>query len=190
MKKLLLVAVVAMFLVGCAAAKQAVQDYKTGQETPLVNGEVSPKDQGAQIGNTVKDLPIPGAPAAGAAVTFLATLFFTWKRGQQIRKTGAPQATAESNAPHIVQDIANVAAGAFTLIKDNGGLTGSIIQRAWKVALASGISGAAVATADPAVGSFLAAHPIASVAFVAVTSALAGLEKGLSNVPAPAKATT
>lgn len=189
MKKLMLVLGVIVLLTGCAATKQAIQDYQSGKSTPIAADEVAPAQKANAIAAPIAALPVPFAPAAGAAATFLATIFFTWQRGASIRKTGAPPAneTAE-NVPHIVQDIANVAAGAFTIL-NNGSITGSVIQRAWKVGLAIATSGAAVAVADPSVMSFLTAHPIASTAFLFISSGIAGLEKGLSNVPAPAKAT-
>ena len=191
MKKFILFLGIIVLVSGCAFTKQAIQDYQTGKTTPIQANEETPAQKAEVLSNTVSSLPVPFAPAAAGAVGFLATIFFTWQRGASIRKTGAPPASSEaSNAPHLVQDLANVVAGAFTLIRDNGGITGTILQRMWKVGLATAASGAAVAAADPSVASFLGAHPLIDMAFVAISSGIAGLEKGLSNVPAPATTTS
>lgn len=193
MKKFILFLGILVLVTGCAFTKQAVQDYNTGKTTPLIANEESPSVKGTDIGNTVAALPVPFAPIAGGVVATLATLFFTWQRGASIRKNDgvvpASAATA-SNAPHVVQDIANVFTGAFQIIGNTStSLTGSIVQRIWKVALAVGVAGTGVAASDPSVGAFLMAHPWMDAIFVAASSGLAGLEKGLSNVPAPAVVT-
>lgn len=190
MKKSIVLLGIILLMTGCAWTKQAITDYNTGRTTPLIANEESPSVKGSDIGNTVSSLPVPFAPVAGGVVTFLATIFLTWKRGAAIRKndgTVPASASVASNAPHVIQDIANVFTGAFQVIGNTStSLTGSIIQRIWKVALAVGVSGTAVAATDPTVGAFLMAHPWADGIFLAVSSGLAGLEKGLSNVPAPA----
>lgn len=191
MKKLVLILSAVVLLAGCAATKQAIQDYGTGKATPIAANETAPAAKAEVIAAPVKALPVPFAPIAGSVVAFLATVFFTWQRGAAIRKNNGvvPASTETSTVPHFVQDISNVMTGAFTILNNNS-LTGTVLQRVWKVALAVSASGVAVAAADPAVGTFLSAHPLASAAFVAISSGIAGLEKGLSNLPAQAATTT
>lgn len=183
--RILFVAVMCVFLVGCA---QAIKDYKTGASTPLVNGEVSPSQQAAVISNTVSSLPVPFAAPIAMGVGFLATIFFTWQRGVSIRKAGgAPTATTATSSAAtngILQDAANIFAGMFTTASTTAPSTvGTVFQRVWKVALATLASGTALAASNTDVAIFLAAHPVYDGIFVALSSGLAGLEKALSTVP-------
>lgn len=183
--RVLFVAVMCVFLVGCA---QAVKDYQTGASTPLVNGEVSPSQQATVISNTVSSLPVPFAGPIAMGVGFLATVFFTWQRGVSIRNAGgAPTATAASKSAAtngILQDVANIFAGMFTTASATAPSTaGTIFQRVWKVALATLASGTALAASNADVAAFLAGHPVYDGIFVALSSGLAGLEKALSTVP-------
>ena len=181
MKKLIVLALSAVVLMGCA---QAIKDYQTGNTTPLAVNEVSPTTTAQQIGSTISDLPVPFAAPIGVAITFLAGIFLTWKRGVSIRKTGAPSTgTGVSLFTGIEQFVANVFAGAFTTITTTPTTAGSVWQRVWKVALATVASGTAVATANPQVMSFLTGHPVLDAVFVGVSAGIAGLEKALSNVP-------
>ena len=175
-------------LVGCASLKQAVTDYKTGSSTPLVNGEVAPSAQAAVIGNTVSSLPVPFAAPIGAAVTFLAGLWFTWQRGVSIRKNGgAPTATAATSSAStngILQDVASIFAGMFTAASTTAPtVAGTVWQRVWKTALATLAAGTATAATIPDVASFLTGHPIYDAIFVGIAASVAGLEKALSTVP-------
>lgn len=188
MKNIYLILVLCGMLFGCAAAKQAVSDYQTGATTPLVNGEVSPSAQAAVIGNTVASLPIPFAAPIGAAVTFIAGLWFTWQRGSSIRKNGgAPQATAatvSTTTNGVLQDVASIFSGMFTAASSTAPtIIGTVWQRIWKTALATLAAGVATASTIPAVGTFLSGHPVYDGIFVAISSGVAGLEKALSNVP-------
>lgn len=191
MKNAMLLIGLAVLLVGCASIKQAASDYQTGKNTALVSGEVSPADQAAPIASTVASLPVPFAAAAAPIVLFLATGFFTWQRGVQIRKNnGVPTVTPANTSfwTVLVQDVANIAAGAFTTAQ-NSSTTSSVIQRVWKVALATVASAGTLAAASPSFMTFLTGHPVLDSIFVAVTSGIAGLEKGLSNVPVVASTT-
>ncbi len=195
MKKLFIILGVCALMVGCAWTKQAVQDYKTGSTTPLVNGEVSPSTQAAVISNTVSSLPVPFAGPIAMGIGFLATIFFTWQRGVAIRKNGgAPVATAAQSSVStngILQDIANIFSGMFTVASTTApSTTGSVFQRIWKTALATLAAGATTAMTIPAVGTFLTGHPVIDGIFVAITSGLAGLEKALSSVPVAAVPST
>lgn len=187
MKYLLVFALVAV-LCGCAALKQGYQDYQTGKDTPLVNGEVSPSDKAQAVAQPIKDLPVPYASPIGAGIAFLATIFFTFKRGESIRKNGTP-IVVNSPSPTtnlfigIEQFVANTFTGAFTTLQGSGGVTGTVLQRAWKVALATIASGVTVSAANSQVASFLTGHPVLDGLFVAISSGIAGIEKALSNVP-------
>ena len=192
MKQIVLVFGLVALLCGCAAIKQGINDYQVGKQTPLVNGEIAPKDQAAPIVSTASALPIVG-PFAGILGIVL-TGFFTWQRGVAIRKNGSvtPQVVVSHNIfTGILQDVANIAAGAFTT-STSGSLTGSVIQRVWKVALATIASGVGLAATNQDFQTYLLAHPALSLAFVTVSAGIAGLEKALSNVApvAPGGATT
>lgn len=186
MKRVVLLMGLAVLLVGCASIKQAASDYQTGKNTPLANSEIAPAQQAAPIAATVASLPVPFAAAAAPIVLFLATGFFTWQRGVQIRKNnGQVQIAPAINVnmfTAIIQDVANIAAGAFST-PQNGSTASSVLQRVWKVALATIASAGTLAAASPAFMTFLTGHPVLDSVFVAVTSGIAGLEKGLSNVP-------
>lgn len=187
--KQFLIIISLVLLCGCAALKQGVEDYNTGKSTALVNGEVSPSDQAAAIAGPIKDLPVPYAGPIGTAIGFIALQLFTWKRGERIRKTGSPTVTVNSPSATtnmfigIEQFVANTFAGAFTTVQNSGGLTGTVLQRAWKVALATIASGTTVGMANPQVGSFLTGHPVLDIIFIALSSGIAGMEKALSAVP-------
>lgn len=178
-----------IFLIGCGTIKQGIQDYNTGKNTPLINGEISPKDQVSPISNAVGSLPIPFAPAAGGVILFLGTAFLTWKRGAAIRKNNNivdPVVAAKQNVfTGTLQNLANVFAGMFAVASSTTpSTTGSIIQRIWKVALATIGAGGSLAAADPSFMTYLTTHPLLSTVFVGITSGIAGIEKGLSAVPA------
>jgi hypothetical protein len=187
MKNVLMFVLVLTFFAGCVATKQAIDDYKTGKNTALVNGEISPKDQAAPIANVVSDLPIPFAAAAAPIVLFLATGFFTWKRGSEIRKNNGlvpPTSIAHTNAfTGILQDVANIFAGAFSVASNTDPSTaGSVVQRVWKTALAVLAAGATTGAANTDFMHFLAAHPVLDGTFVAGSAAVMGLEKWLSSL--------
>lgn len=186
MNKLFVIASLCFVIAGCAFTKQAVEDYQEGKNTPLINGEIAPKDQAAPIVETASVLPIVG-PFAGILGIVL-TGFFTWQRGRAIRKNDGnvtPQIVSNHNVfTGLLQDIANIAAGIFSTKSGSDQTSAStVIQRVWKVALATLASGATLAIANPSLQTYLGAHPVLSSLFVAVTSGIAGVEKALSNVP-------
>ncbi len=192
MNKIIFGICIAVFLVGCAATKQAIQDYKTGQSTALVNGEIAPKDQGQIVQNTVSAFPVPFAGPIALGLGFLATVFFTWQRGVNIRKSGgAPVVPTASIVAHgILQDVANIFSGLFTVASTTApSATGSVLQRAWKVAVATIASGAAMAAASPSFMTYLTGHPVLDAVFVSASAGIAAIEKGLSTVPVPAATT-
>lgn len=177
----------AVFMVGCASIKQAASDYQTGKNIPIANDELLPSQQAAPIAATVASLPFPFAAAASPIVLFLVTGFFTWQRGVKIRKNnGTVPAVSAINTTMwtaIIQDAANIAAGAFTTSGSSPSTASSVWQRVWKVALATVASAGAIAAANPSFMTYLTGHPILDSVFVAVTSGIAGIEKGLSSVP-------
>lgn len=186
MKNAMLLIGLAVLLVGCSTIKQAVSDYQTGQNTPLVNGEISPAAKAAEVSAPVASLPIPYAIPIAGAFGFLATIFFIWQRGQTIRKKGVPAVPATSGPNMFVgieQFAANVFSGAFTVVGNNASITGTVFQRAWKGALVTLGVGLTTALADPTVGSFLGAHPLVSGAVVLANSGILALEKAFSLVP-------
>jgi hypothetical protein len=185
MKKVTVLLTVFVFLAGCAWLKQVNSDYQLGKSTPLAVNETSPADKAAAIKSSVEAIPVPWAGSAATAIGFLATILFTWQRGSQIRKTGAPSTTSTTVnvVTGTVQNIADVLAGAFTMVGPNATTTGTVLQRIWKVGLAIVASGAVVASANTSFMAYLTAHPILSASFVAISSAVAGLEKAMSNVP-------
>lgn len=189
MNKILLVIGVTILLAGCAATKQAITDYKAGANTPLVNGEIAPAAQGAVIQNTVSALPVPFAAPIALGLGFLATAFFTWQRGVNIRKSGgAPVSAAPSvHTNGVLQDIANIFSGMFTVASTTApSAAGSVFQRVWKVAVATVASGVGIAAADPSFLNYLTGHPYLDAIFVSASAGIAGLEKALSTVPVPA----
>lgn len=194
MKRVILLASILFVLVGCASIKQAISDYQTGKNTPLTNGELSPAQQAAQYSNTIADLPIPFAAAAAPIVLFLGTGIFTWLRGQSIRKNnGVVPVVPAANSNiilNITQAIANIAAGAFTTTTGTPSTASTVWQRIWKVALATVASAGTIAAASPSFMTFLTGHPALDSVFVAITSGIAGLEKGLSTVPVVASTPT
>ena len=184
MNRLFILSSALVLLCGCAWLQQANQDYQTGKNTPLVNGEVAPAQEASPYVATASVLPFVG-PFAGVLGVVLTGLF-TWQRGAGIRKNnGLPVASSSTAnvATTIIQTIANVAAGAFTTTGTTPSTAATIWQRVWKVALAVIASGTAVAVANPSLQTYLLAHPVLSAVFVAATSGIAGVEKALSSVP-------
>ena len=193
MNRLIVLSSILVMLVGCAWLQQAGKDYNTGKITPLVNGEVSPSDKAAAVSAPIAALPIPYAAPIAGVVGFLGTIFFTWQRGQAIRKTGVPAVQATSGPNMFVgieQFLANVFAGSFTVVSNNPSITGTIFQRAWKGALVTVGVGLTAALADPTIGTFLTAHPWVATGIVAANSAVLALEKAFSLVPTVTPAPT
>lgn len=185
MNKIFIVLSLCGLLVGCAAIKQGISDYKLGKDTALVNGETSPSEQTQPIVSTASAIPVVG-PFAGVLGIVL-TGFFTWQRGVSIRKnSGIVPATSPNNInmfSTIIQDVANIASGIFTTTStDSPSTTSSVVQRVWKVALSVVASGTALAIANPSLQTYLVAHPVLSSLFVGISSGIAGIEKALSSV--------
>jgi len=190
MFRILLIAGSIIFLAGCA---QAMKDYQTGLSTPLTNAETqTTQQQAAAIGNAVATLPVPFAPVAGGVVTFLAGIFLAWHRGVVIRQKGTVTASAAEKttvATGIIQDLANVFAGAFSTTAGSTSTAGAVWQRVWKTLLATITGGGVALASDPSLVPILAAHPVAAGILAAVPSLILGLEKAFSNVPAIAAIT-
>lgn len=200
MKKEMIFILLAGFFVlgGCAAIKQGIADKQLSDQTPLVNGEVSPQTKAQQVGNTVSSLPVPFAAPIGVAVTFLAGLFFSVQRGSQIRKNGGVPVITTSSVSiwtGLIQDVASAFTGAFTVASTSSPSTAaSVWQRIWKGLLATGTTGIAAIMVDPSLGAYFAAHPMIAGILGIVPSVILGVEKLFSSVPAvvsaPATAAT
>lgn len=190
MKRLMIIVVALLFLTGCAMLKQAKDDYQSGKDTPLVNGEISPKDQAENIGKIISVIP-GGAPVAPYAVTALTGLF-AFLRGRRIRK-GMPVSTNPATGflgnaagmESIVQTLSNVMTGIFEVGGDN-----SPLKRAWKVSLSSLLGLGAVAVTVPSIQSLILAHPEFALGVSGLSGLFGGLEKALSNVKPVVKAPT
>lgn len=182
MNKILIIVGICFLITGCSL----LSDYQLGKTTPLVNGEVSPQDKANNVSAPISALPVPYAPAAAGVVGFLATIFFTWQRGQSIRKTGVPSVQATSGPNLFVgveQFLANVFSGAFTVVNNNPGITGTVFQRAWKGALVTLGVGLGASLTDPNAASFLSSHPLLDTGIVLANAGILALEKTLSLVP-------
>jgi hypothetical protein len=185
--KTILILTVCLMLGGCAWFTQAQKDVALSNATPLTNTETQTTQQQAQaIGNTVSSLPIPFAPIAGTAVTFIAGWFLASSRGASIRKKGTVPVQTTTNVNMVtglLQDVANAFAGAFTTVTTSSTTTTAVWQRVWKTLLATVVSGGTAVVADPTLASFLASHPVVAGILTTAPSIILGIEKLLSNVP-------
>jgi hypothetical protein len=190
MKRVFILTLALVALVGCASIKQAKDDYQLGKETPLAAGEISPKDQAQNIGQIISVIP-GGAVAAPYAVTVLTGLF-AFLRGRRIRK-GIPASTnpatgflgSATGLENVVQTISTVIAGAFEVGSDN-----SPLKRAWKVSLASLLGLGTLAVTMPSAQAMILAHPDLALGISGLSGLFGGLEKALSNVKPVVAATT
>ena len=183
-----------VMLSGCAWLAQKNSDVALSNATPLTNSETqTTQQQATAIGNTVGSLPVPFAPIAGTVVATIAGWFLAANRGAAIRKSGTVPAKTTANVnvwTGLVQDVANVFAGAFTTASTTApSTTASVWQRVWKTLLATVTGGAAAVATDPALASFLSAHPVTAGVLATVPSIILGLEKAFSSVPAVAAIT-
>lgn len=182
MKRMFILGIALIALIGCASIKQAKDDYQLGKETPLAEGEISPKDQAQNIGQIISVIPGGGA-VAPTAVTVLTGLF-AFLRGRRIRK-GIPASTNPATGflgnaagmEAIVQNLSNVIAGAFEVGADN-----SPLKRAWKVGLSSLLGLGTLAVTVPSVQTMVLAHPDIAIGITGLSGLFGGLEKALSNV--------
>lgn len=178
----IVIALSVLILGGCAAAKQAGEDLKTGLTAPLEQGETAPKDSARSLTDIMSAIPYVNV-AAPVALPVL-TWFFAWKRGRRIRKglpTSANPITGkfgqQAGLEALVQHVSDVVAGITEVGKDGSGL-----KRAWKVGVITlgGLLGTALAL--PSVQEFLVAHPDIIASITLISSTLAGFEKKLSQV--------
>jgi hypothetical protein len=140
MKRILVLFAIVFALGGCAFFRQAADDYKTGRDTPLAAGEISPGQKAAALTTTAS--AIPYVNMATPVLMFGLPVLFTWLRGRRIRKENLPQnenpitgrVGLKIGAEAIVQHLANVAAGMFEV-----GPNGSSLKRGWKTALLGGL---------------------------------------------------
>lgn len=166
-------------LLGCAALQQGREDYQRGKDTPLEQGELSPREQAERVVGPIT----PFVPQATAAVGVLAALF-TVRRGRRLRKEkpiSEHPITGNFHTEWFVQRFSEFAAGMFEVGPD-----GSAVKRGWKVALATVLATTVVQL--PQVQAFVGDVTAAQAVAIAVFSALiAAVEKKLSIVLPTAK---
>ena len=167
---------------GCAFIKGAVDDYKLGKSTPVVEGEITPEAQVSNITEFVSALPYVGPYAGSLGGVLLG--FFTWRRGRRLRK-GLPVNTNPSTGflgsltgvEGLVQTMSSLITGAF-----EAGPDGSVAKRAWKMGLASALGLGTLALTIPSAREFVLGNPAISAGIVGLSSLFGGLEKALSKV--------
>lgn len=176
MKREFLILFLVMLLCGCAAIKQGYQDYQTGSNTELSEGEKSPEQE-------AQGWAALFGPYAGTALTVL-TPFFAWKRGRRIRK-GLPvnenPATgflgSKVGLEAIVQQVSNVTAGIFEFGGEQSGF-----KRAWKVAMSTILGLVGIAIAFPEAKDFFLSNPDIAFYISGLAALFGGIEKELSKV--------
>ena len=181
----------ALLFVGCATVKQAKDDAQLGYMTPLSAGEVSPQQEGAQIGNAVAGAITMAVPVAAplavpieAGVAAIAGLFLAWQRGRGIRKQQEPSTKPitgflgnKAGLEAVVQNVASVSQGVTELFKE-----GSTAQHAWQGLLTGLVGLAGTAIMIPGVRQTLEFHP-EFAAYVGGAAALFnGLQQALTQV--------
>jgi len=197
--KLIIIAMFcALALVGCATARQAVDDYQSGATAPLqttvnpTTGETvveqSPRASVQPIIDIVSGIPVVGgyAPLLGG----LLAAFATWKRGRRIRKGKAVSPNPITGhwgqsigIESLVQNLSQIITGAFEVGADGSGL-----KRGWKVGLSTALSLGAGAVMIPAVQDFIIKTPSIAAAIIGLSALFGGLEKEVSKVlPLPPK---
>lgn len=182
MNKIFAMLMILALCCGCAALKQAGEDYRSGVSAPLFDGEVSPKDEARGITDLLA--PIPYVGSATPVLFPVLTTFFAWKRGRRLRKNLPYHPNPITGAwgkkiglEWIVQGMANTISGIVEVGKDGSGL-----KRAWKVGVAIVVGIVTTALGSPEVNQFIMQNPQIVSAFVAISATFAGIEKELSKV--------
>ncbi len=165
-----------VLLMGCAALKQIKADYALGKETPLAEGEVSPREVATGLVDPVQ--PFLPKPVPAVLLTAL-TLWGTWRRGRGLRTKDPTSVNPITGAlgqrvglEAIVQTVSSISRGV------EFGPEGSGIRRFSKIL----ILGVLVIAALPPVQAFALAHPVEIGTLLGSLAALGGLEKELSKV--------
>lgn len=167
---------------GCAAIKQAHQDFQAGAITPIEAGEVTPAQQAAEVAAIVSAVPV-ASPFAPLVAT-LAGLVFTWYRGRRVRKE-LPSSTnpitgflgSKVGLEGLVQNVSNVLTGLFEVGADNSGL-----KRGWKVGISTLLALLGGGLLVPEVNQFLTQNPQGVAIVAGLSGLIAGIEKELSKV--------
>ena len=186
MRKILCLGFAVLVFAGCAAFRQAGEDKRLSDATPVAAGELTPHERAARMAAPLASLPY----GAGAVAVPLATAglawFFGWRRGRKIRLGSLPASERPvsgalgkaTGLEGLIQHVADISAGVLNFGKPGGGL-----KRTWK--------GTAIAALGFAVYPFIAqligavqgneipVNPLFAAPLVGV---LMGLEKWLSNV--------
>jgi hypothetical protein len=180
-KKMLFAGALIMLAVGCASAKQAVQDYNTGKEL-VESGQVAdPRVEAKEIvSQWTPFLPEPLKPIAAVFVSVLGAIGLR-NRGKENR-LNIPAGTMpilgsfgkKTRLEDALQLFAEVTQGATELV----GSDGSITRRTWKMALLSAIP--VFLLQVPAIGEWAAANSANLLLLISGgTAVLGGLDKAL-----------
>lgn len=172
---------------GCAAIKQAYEDKKLSDSTPLAAGEKDPYDRGFQTAQPLSSLPWGAGMAAVPVVGTILGWWFASRRGKRIRLAKQPESvnpiTGHLGNSIGLEGIVQNAADAFTGVFDVG-KDGSAAKRGWKMAVIGGLATVAIPAIDGLI-SHITQNPPAGLnpLIVAGIAALLGsAEKWLSNV--------
>lgn len=191
-KEILFTFIIGVLLIaGCATVKQAKSDIQTGLTTPLAQGEISPQEQGKQVGQAVTGaittaLPVtaPFAFPIQYAVAGLAGLYAAWTRGRQIRKNQTPSVNPvtgylgnQVGLEGLIQNVSTITSGVTEFFHE-----GSSAQHAWQGIL-TGLAGVAgTALAVPQVGAVVTAHPEIFAWISGITGVANAIQQALTQV--------
>lgn len=185
-KKIVWLSVLVLAFAGCAALRQAAEDKRLSDATPLAAGEISPHDRAAKSAGPLASLPYGAGTFAVPLATFGLAWFFGWRRGRKIRLNGLPASDkpvsgALGNATGIeglIQHLADVAAGIFTF-----GKPGNALKRTWKGTLITAAGLALYPFVGQAIGTLQDHETAKNLWFAApLVGVLLGVEKWLSRV--------
>lgn len=178
-------------LVGCAGAKQAIDDTRVGLSQPINAQGESAKEVAHRDAEPLKSFPY-GHIAYPAAAGLL-TVLYGWQNGRRIRKQLPMAANPYTgwlgkSMPLVegtIQTLSTILQGALS----PPGTTTPFRDRLWKVGVATLVTGATAYVTSPDFQAFLADNPkLISVLGMALTVLVASekkLQEVLPNQPAP-----
>lgn len=186
MRNVLAIGFVLMFLVGCAAIKQAREDVTLGMSAPLSEGETHPKDAGKQFGQLFANAPYGSGVVLVPLLGSLFGYYKAWKRGKNIR-LGRPASTKPITGAlgdslkieGVVQHLADIRAGVLDV-----GAPGGEGRRSWKMIVLFALASGLYSVIDP-ITQIVVANPPAwmNTAMLGVVLAgFAAVEKWLGKV--------
>lgn len=176
-----------LLVVGCKTIDEAKQDYQTGKEAALAEGEKSPSEEAQLFVDLIEAVPVVGN-YAGMLAPFLVG-FFTWKRGRRIRKGKLPTSTnnvtgwvgevgiGKVKVENIVQIATDAIQGIYEVGKD-----GSAVKRGWKFFVTGLITLFGGALLIPAVREFVLSNTAILMGLNTVGALVAGLEKKIQEI--------